>query len=220
MADNRAGSGDLRFVTAAALKEAAAKIETARMTATGVQPQTFAGRDVEVHVTEHVAIKGDGRGGTDVQRFEVRALFDRQANPVLRLANHGLITGMGALAAFTFAAAGDRVLGAVRVRTVKFEKERVLGGQATPDVEKDERARQRWNQAAEALSPQEFDILNRVMRYDESTETAARAAYPCVRAKMKAIGMGDQALIEGCAKLADAYGFETRKTAQRALAGL
>jgi hypothetical protein len=202
-------------------RAAAEKIISARMIGAELQLKTVARPEIEVVIAEHVAIRGDAKGGDGVAKFEVRRLFNRAACAVLRLYHDGEISWSAVKAALAFAHAGDRVLGPVRVRTVEFER---LRGALAPDtlseIEKDTQARKRWMLAQLALCLEERRMLDGVMRFDESAVEAARAAFPRVRDRKKLSGMGDWALVRGARELAYAYGFETRERPVRPLAGL
>lgn len=191
--------------------DAAEKIVRARMVGTGLQLKTVAMGEVGVIVSGHTALKGDGKGGAGVESFEVRQLFNRAACAVFRLFHEGDIAVPGVKAALAFAHAGDRVLGADRVRTTEFERIRgAIGESGLADIERDAQARQRWLLARLTLCREEWRVMDGVMRHDESAVAAASAAWPKTKDRKKLGGMGDWALIRACRELALAYGFETK----------
>lgn len=198
---------------------AASKIVSARMVSAELQPQTIAYRDIDVVATDVAAMKVGKDGEERTEASKTLALFDRSACAVFRLAHDGLVEFTGVQAALAFAAAGDRVMGGDRVRTVDFDRV-PGGGDGGTEAEKSKIARHRWDVAVLRLMRAQFRILDGVMRHDESVEAAGRAAYPKIRNKMKIIGMADQALIDACAALAVEYGFEKIKHDVRPLAGL
>ena len=191
----------------------------ARMVGAEVQSQTIAERDVIVVDTDHKAIVvgKDGEEKVADKASSVLALFDRSSCAVLRLARDGLIEEPGLKAALAFAAAGDRVMGGVRVRTVRFDTVKGGGEDGASDAERNKLARWRWDLARISLSRAQFLILDRVMRHDETSVKAAGSAYPNYSCRKKLSGMGDQALIDACEALAVDYGFESKKTDHRSL---
>ena len=194
-----------------AVARGADAIVSARMLEAGLQPRTAARGALEPHVVEYLAIETGADGATKVHRSQVTALFNGAQSPALRLLKLGLIETSGAAAAVAFAAAGDRVMGAVRVKTMRFDKVWAFGASISmADGERDALARQRWAIAGQVLTRSEFRIIDGVMRHDETAEAAARAAYPRLRGRDKVSGMGDQAMISACEALAIAYGLEPR----------
>ena len=178
------------------------EIVTARMTGVGLQPKTVGALKMRATIVEPKAIVVGKDGKTRVERSNEMALFNQSACAVMRLWRDGHISDDGAVWAVKVAWAGDRVYGAVRVKTARMDQEVI--GPSVDGLEPSERdtlAREVWDRASAALGRRLFSILDRVMRHDASAVEAARAVFVGVSDRKKLSGMGDASLIEACERL-------------------
>lgn len=207
-AASRTGEALRRSEALAPVKAAAGEIVAARMTDSGASAYAAARTGAVARVVETVAILVGADGAERVERSEATALVAPNACAVFRLAAKGAIDEPGVKAALTFAAAGDVVLGPVRVRTVDFW--RVAGGAPGEAVDGAAAAVERWRIALGELTRSEFRVLDAVMRHDQTSAAAAQAIWPRERERKKLVGMGDALLITSCETLSAAYGFRGR----------
>lgn len=213
-ADRRAGEASAAKAIGAVHGEVSGVQARTVMAKTG--PHADDGREaLSVRDVDHTALIHDvRRGEVKVEKSSVKALFDRNACAVMRLAADELIDEDGVKAALRFAWAGDRCFGPVRVRTIDLD--RAVGGghdDGLTGAEIDVLARADWNVARVRLMRAEFTILERVMRYDQTAPQAAKVAYPRYSDRKKLSGMGDQALISACETLSVEYGYKPRRDA-------
>ena len=181
-------------------------IVSARMTSVGLQAKTAGALKLTPTMVEAKAIIVDSAGKAKVERSAVTALFDNSACAVMRLWRNDDISDDGAFWAVKFAWAGDRVMGAVRVKTSQFDDTpRAPAMDGLEPSERDATAREIWDRSQTALGRRLFRMLDLVMRHDASSVEAARAAYPNVRDRKKLSGMGDAALITCCERLEETF---------------
>lgn len=186
-------------------------IVSARMLGAGLQAHTVARKGAEPRVIDAIALEVGADGDERIERSDVTVLFDRSANAVFRLADDGKIDEAGARAALRFAWAGDRVMGAVRVRTSAFERVARSASDGLIAAEADAQARADWDVARVALMRAEFRIMDGVMRRDEGAAEAAASAFPSISHRQTLTGMAYAALINACERLAGLYGYAPQR---------
>lgn len=190
------------------VRTGASAIVRARMTGAGIQPKTAGALALEPVAVSHESIEVGADGETRIECSTTTALFDRRACAVMRLAEAGEIAASGVVAMLRFAAAGDRVVGQARVRTVDWDRHPGHGWDGLEPAEADAVAAERWRLARECLTRTEFRVANGVMRYDLSAPRAYAAAYGGHKNRKVMAARADQALIAAAERLAVAFGLE------------